>query len=294
MAAQANETLTLTDDLRQKTKGHHRKMDRLVQLGLFTVLDYQIYRQILLGFYYVFRTFEEEYEKHTKGPDLHPWVAQAYWPDIRRTEAFEADLAYFYGDDWKEHVCPSKQMQEYMDHIRDISKKNPERLVAYPATLYLGIFFGGQITRSKIVKSTRFFPSPPDKKLGGEHDSGIAIFTFRERSSSSSSFTTTDDAAGHSGENGKLDPNKVKNDLKSRLNSIPGIYDQTDSALAARRAIEDEAKEIFVRNMDLFTSVEGVPRVWTRWIVYSLLYLAIAMAFYQILFSRFSTAAPVL
>jgi hypothetical protein len=40
--ATTGETIALTDDLRLKTKGLHLKMDRLVQLGLFTVLDYQV------------------------------------------------------------------------------------------------------------------------------------------------------------------------------------------------------------------------------------------------------------
>ncbi|KAK3817026.1 MAG: hypothetical protein J3R72DRAFT_460753 [Linnemannia gamsii] len=280
-----NSPLLLTDELRQKTKGLHGKTDRLVSLGLFAVLDYQIYRQILLGFYFVFRTFEEEYERHVKTTEavggqklVHPWVQHTYSPELRRTEAFEADLAYFYGDDWKDHVQPSKQTQEYMDHIRDISKRQPEKLVAYPATLYLGLFFGGQITRSKIVKSTHFFPSPPQKKLGGENDDGIAIFTFRDS-------TTTE--TGDKGK--KMDPNRVKSTLKERLNSInelnmPEGVPETKLALAGREAIADEAREIFVRNMDLMTSVEGVSRVWTRWIFQFVVLAAIGFALFQILF----------
>ncbi|KAI8597865.1 heme oxygenase-like protein, partial [Dissophora ornata] len=114
-AAGAQKTpLLLTDELRQKTKGLHGKMDRLVQLGLFTILDYQIYRQILLGFYYIFKTYEEECEKHLKSSKVHPWVLHSYSPELWRTQAFEADLAYFYGSDWKQHVIPSKPAQAYM------------------------------------------------------------------------------------------------------------------------------------------------------------------------------------
>ncbi|KAF9922386.1 heme oxygenase [Linnemannia zychae] len=289
--------LPLTDELRLKTKGLHGKTDRLVSLGLFAVLDYQIYRQILLGFYYVFKTFEEEYDRHMKAAAsnpgqhflVHPWVQHTYSPDLRRTEAFEADLAYFYGDDWKDHVQPSKQVQEYMDHIRDISKRQPEKLVAYPATLYLGLFFGGQITRSKIIKSTNFFPSPPTKKLGGENDDGIAIFTFRESMTSTAS-ASKDDSAGATDRKGKkLDPNKVKSTLKERLNSIAEMnlkdnIPETKLTRLGREAIADEAREIFIRNMDLMTSVEGVSRVWTRWIFRFILFVAIAFALFQILF----------
>ncbi|KAF9123049.1 heme oxygenase [Mortierella sp. 14UC] len=285
----ATRPLPLTDELRQKTKGLHGKTDRLVSLGLFAVLDYQIYRQILLGFYYVFKTFEEEYERHVKttatvgGQKLvHPWVQHTYSPDLRRTEAFEADLAYFYGDDWKDHVQPSKQVQEYMDHIRDISKGQPEKLVAYPATLYLGLFFGGQITRSRIVKSTHFFPSPPERKLGGENDDGIAIFTFRDT-------TNTNEGAGAGARGKKMDPNKIKSTLKERLNSIAELnaaedVPETKLAHAGREAIAEEAREIFVRNMDLMTSVEGVSRVWTRWIFQFVLFAAVGLALFQILF----------
>ncbi|KAG0201184.1 hypothetical protein BGX28_005931 [Mortierella sp. GBA30] len=276
--------LPLTDELRQKTKGLHAKTDRLVQLGLFAVLDYQIYRQVILGFYYVFSAFEEEYERHMKDPNAHPWLKHTYSPELKRSSAFEADLAYFYGPDFKQHIRPSKQVKEYIDHIRDISKRQPERLVAYPATLYLGLFFGGQITRSRIVKATNFFPSPPDKQLGGEHDSGIAIFTFRE----SNDIT----AEG----NQKLDPNKVKNDLKARLNSIPGIDDETEATVTARRAVGDEAREIFARNMDIMTSAEGMARVWINWIVFGVIYffvgLGVFIAFYQIFTLESTTVRP--
>ncbi|KAG0264143.1 hypothetical protein BG011_007411 [Mortierella polycephala] len=282
--------LSLTEELRQKTKGLHGKTDRLVQLGLFTVLDYQIYRQILLGFYYVFSTFEEEYERHVKGPNAHPWLTHAYSPDLRRTEAFEADLVYFYGSDWKEHVRPSKQVQEYMDHIRDISKHHPEKLVAFPATMYLGLFFGGQITRSRIIKSTHFFPSPPEKKIGGEHDDGIAIFAFRERIIGDTGMVNASSAQAQ-GTNKKRDPNKVKNALKAQLNSIPGIDSGTETTLRARQLIVEESKEIFVRNMDLMTSVEGVSKVWTRWILNLFWYLAITIVIGAALYQIFTQSA---
>lgn len=152
-------------------------------------------------------------------------------------------------------------------------------MIAYPATLYLGLFFGGQITRSKIVKATNFFPSPPDKQLGGEHDSGIAIFTFREKSNEEGTATSGNG-------NKKLDPNKVKTDLKARLNSIPGIDEDSETAKAARHAIGEEAREIFARNMDLMTSTQGMARVWIRWITFGIMYLfvglAVFVAFYQI------------
>ncbi|KAF9546013.1 heme oxygenase [Mortierella hygrophila] len=292
-AAQATtKLLPLTDELRQKTKGLHGKTDRLVSLGLFA-----IYRQILLGFYYVFKTFEEEYDRHLKTSTIdsqkqkwpaHPWVEHTYSPDLRRTEAFEADLAYFYGPDWKDHVQPSKQVQEYMDHIRDIAKRQPEKLIAYPATLYLGLFFGGQITRSKIIKSTHFFPSPPAKKLGGENDDGIAIFTFRESTSAATTAGATR-RAGEGSKGKKMDPNRVKSSLKERLNSIPEMnlaegVPETKLTLEGREAIAEEAREIFVRNMDLMTSVEGVSRVWTRWIFQFVIFVAVGLALFQILF----------
>ncbi|KAF9380858.1 heme oxygenase [Podila verticillata] len=266
------ETPLLTDELRGKTQGLHNKMDRIVQLGLFTVLDHKIYRQILLSFYYIFKTFEEEYERHLAQENPDPWLKHTYTPEMKRTAAFEKDLEYFYGPDWKEQTAPNNQTLEYMSHIRDISKRYPERLVAFPSTLYLGIFFGGMITRSKIVRSTKFFPSPPQKQLGGEHDNGIAIFTFRNK----------DEKSDHYGQ--KEDPNKIKNLLKGRLNSIPGI--DTEKETQRRDQIGQEAIEIFTRNIDIMSSARGMSKVWMRWILYALLYSAIAVALFQIVFRR--------
>ncbi|KAF9586713.1 heme oxygenase (decycling) 1 [Lunasporangiospora selenospora] len=272
---------SLTVELRQKTKGLHLKLDRLVQLGLFTILDYQVCKPTLS---FVKRTFEEEYERHVKSKDCHchPWVAHTYAPHLRRTEAFEADLDYFYGPDWKDQpqTRPTKR-----DHIRDISKRQPIKLVAFPATLYLGIFFGGQITRSKIVKSTNFSPSPPNKKLGGEDDSGIAIFTFRERlevDSATEQNQTEKDVSSSSSvsrpKGKKLDPNKVKNALREQLNTIPNIDDGSESTLKGRAEVGQEAQEIFARNLDLMTSVRGMSWVWVRWIVKFFLYFVLAVA----------------
>ncbi|KAF9434581.1 heme oxygenase [Entomortierella beljakovae] len=274
MSTNSGQVQLLTDEIRAKTKGLHNKMDRIVQLGLFAALDYKIYRQILLGFYYVFITFEEEYQTHVQKSPPNLWLLATYSPELRRREALEADLKYFYGPDWKNNVQPTEQVKEYMEHIREISKEKPEKLIAYPATLYLGIFFGGQIARSKIIKSTNFFPSPPNKTLGGVNDNGIALFTFRER------ISNPGDAYG-TNLGKKLDPNAVKNILKARLNTIPGFNEDSKEAAEAREAIIVEAKEIFVRNMDLMTSAEGVWGVWIRWIFQLILYAAIGIAALQ-------------
>ncbi|KAG0346929.1 heme oxygenase [Podila humilis] len=266
--------IPLTDELRQKTRGLHLKMDSIVQLRLFTVLDYKIYRQILLSFYHIFKTFEEEYERHLfQQDDPHPWLKHTYTPEMMRTAAFEKDLEYFYGPEWRETTIPNKQTLDYINHIRDISKRNPVRLIAFPCTLYLGIFFGGMITRSKIVRSTRFFPSPPDKELGGEEDNGIAIFTFRDKDDPQSDQY-----------NQKRDPNKVKSLLKGRLNTIPGI--DSDKEKEQRDQIGQEAIEIFTRNITIMSSAAGMSKVWVRWIMYSLVYTAIAVALFQVLFRR--------
>lgn len=85
-----------------------------------------------------------------------------------------------------------------------------------------------------------------------------------------------------------MDPNRVKSTLKDRLNSIPEMnlgegVPETKLTLEGREAIAEEAREIFVRNMDLMTSVEGVSRVWTRWIFQFVLFIAVGLAFFQIM-----------
>lgn len=128
------------------------------------------------------------------------------------------------------------------------------------------------ITRSKIIRSTKFFPSPPEKQLGGEHDNGIAIFTFRNK----------DEKSDHYGQ--KEDANKIKALLKGRLNTIPGI--DTEKEKLRRDQIGQEAIEIFTRNIDIMSSARGMSQVWMRWILYALVYSAIAVALFQMVFRR--------
>ncbi|KAF9308565.1 hypothetical protein BG003_010927, partial [Podila horticola] len=91
-----------------------------------------------------------------------------------------------------------------------------------------------------------------------------------------------DEKGDHYGQ--KEDPNKIKALLKGRLNTIPGI--DTEKEKQRRDQIVEEAIEIFARNIDIMSSARGMSQVWTRWILYALVYSAIAVALFQMVFRK--------
>ena len=123
------------DELREKSKAIHDKSDRLVQLKLAVALtDMNLYQQILCDFHCIFESIEKGVTENLS----NDFLSSLWKKDLGRTELFEKDLDYFAGLGWKKVLQPSSAALDYASHIENIAQNDPDLLIAYIHTMYLG------------------------------------------------------------------------------------------------------------------------------------------------------------
>ncbi|KAF9363502.1 heme oxygenase (decycling) 1 [Mortierella sp. NVP85] len=153
-----------------------------------------------------------------KALDQHkdnPQLSLLYFPkELSRKEALEQDLEFFNGPDWREMLTPvTPAQQAYINAIeRCASSPTPELLAAHSYVRYLGDLSGGQVLAKRLQK----FNDIPE-------DQGIAFYLFDEVE----------------------DANTFKEMFRIRLNQI-------EVSEELQQQIVEEAKETFLRNIDLF------------------------------------------
>ncbi|MGI5201090.1 heme oxygenase (biliverdin-producing) [Spirillospora sp. CA-108201] len=74
-------------------------------------------------------------------------------PGLRRREALEADLAFFYGPRWRSRAEPNDATARYCDRLREVCFDWPGGFVAHHYTRYLGDLSGGQYIGLQVRKT---------------------------------------------------------------------------------------------------------------------------------------------
>ena len=207
--------VNLASQLREGTKKAHTKAENVgfVKCFLKGVVEKNSYRNLVKNFYFVYSAMEEEIQRHRE----NPIISKIYFPELNRKQSLEQDLKFYYGNGWREQVAPSSAGKAYVQRIRDISKLEPELLVAHSYTRYLGDLSGGQILKKIAQRGMNL--------TDGE---GTAFYEFPEI----------------------LDDKAFKNNYRQAMNDIP-----IDQATADR--IVDEANATFGMNMKMFNELEG-------------------------------------
>ena len=130
MAKQKSCDSQFSDELRMKTKSAHDESDRLINLKLAVVLtDTKLWATAVAEFYFVFREIERCIDSHRDHSILAPFsivVANAL-----RTPAFEQDLEFYLGTNWRATLKPSSCSVDYCNRIAQVSEDNPILLIAY-------------------------------------------------------------------------------------------------------------------------------------------------------------------
>lgn len=106
-------------------------------LNFAALSDNDVWADGLLVFYEIFRYLEENTPE-----DLLP-------KEFHRTKAFESDLSFYLGENWKRDYEIRKSVQMYLKHLYDVKKRSPTLLLAYVYHLYMGLLSGGQILQKK-------------------------------------------------------------------------------------------------------------------------------------------------
>ncbi|MGP4028064.1 biliverdin-producing heme oxygenase [Actinomadura sp. 3N407] len=89
-------------------------------------------------------------------------------PGLRRRDALEADLAFFYGPRWRARIEPGATTARYCDRLREVCFGWPGGFVAHHYTRYMGDLSGGQYIGLQVRKTL-------DLSAG---DDGVRFYRF--------------------------------------------------------------------------------------------------------------------
>jgi heme oxygenase len=110
--------------------------------------------------YFVYSALEQNLEKHRE----HPVVGPMYFPELNRTANLQKDLAYYYGENWRDQISPSEYCNEFVARIHTLSVTHPELLIAHAYTRYMGDLSGGQGFR-RIFRNALNLPEDQGTKF---------------------------------------------------------------------------------------------------------------------------------
>ncbi|MCP9849548.1 heme oxygenase (biliverdin-producing) [Cyanobium sp. Morenito 9A2] len=208
-------SVALATQLREGTKKSHTMAENtgFVTCFLKGVVDKVSYRKLVADLYFVYAAMEEEIGKLKD----HPVVGPVAFEQLNRRESLEADLAYYFGPDWRHQIKPSPAAAAYVARLHQVAAESPELLVGHHYTRYLGDLSGGQILKNIAQKAMNL----------GESD-GLHFYEFD---------AIADDKA-------------FKVAYRATLDELP-----IDQSTADR--IVEEANEAFHLNMTMFKELEG-------------------------------------
>jgi len=196
-------------------KSHSMAENTQFVTGFFKGLgDRASFSQLVTSLYFVYKAMEEAFDASTD-----PDVRSLDFPELRRLQAIEEDLAFFYGPDWRSQIEPSAGTRKYCDRVAQVAAESPRLLIAHQYTRYLGDLFGGQMMGGMAVNS-----------LGLEDGLGTSFYRFREIA-----------------------------DTKVFITEWYAELNKLELTSAEKEAIVDEANLVFRLNIDIFEELEGSP-----------------------------------
>ena len=143
--------MTFSKELKIGTKKSHSAAENtsFVRSFLRGVVSKESYKKLVSDLYFVYSAMEEEVENLKD----HPIIGQIQLSDLKRVNALEQDLRFYYGPIWRSLIIPSEACNQYVNRIREVAKNEPELLVGHHYTRYLGDLSGGQILKGIAEKA---------------------------------------------------------------------------------------------------------------------------------------------
>jgi heme oxygenase len=147
--------------LREGTKHSHTAAENTAYMKCFLkgIVEREPFRKLLANLYLVYSTLEGELQRHQN----HEIVGKMYFPELNRTANLEKDLAFYYGDNWREEIVPLPTGAIYVNRLQEISNTDPTLLIAHAYTRYMGDLSGGQSLKNIIRSALKL---PPDQGTG--------------------------------------------------------------------------------------------------------------------------------
>lgn len=151
----------LAQRLREGTKHSHTAAENTAFMKCFLkgIVEREPFRKLLANLYLVYGALEDELRRHQNDPV----VGAMYFPELNRTANLERDLAFYYGDNWRDQITALPAGKIYVDRIHDVANTDPVLLIAHAYTRYMGDLSGGQALKN-IIRSAMNLP--PDQGTG--------------------------------------------------------------------------------------------------------------------------------
>lgn len=203
-----NDALLRTDRMRNSTKQVHDHSTGQLKLGLI-LTSKPLYAETLSLFLPIYALLEQLLEKNKE----HAQLGQLYplLSEIARAPGFEKDIEYYKEKNVKSVTLP--EVDDYLRYLTELEATNPVALLAWYYHMYMAIFAGGFIIKKTVKKTMRL-----------TSDEGVQAYSF------------------------STDPKKVRDQLKSIVNSMTLTPEQED-------AILKEGPKVFLRNDSLMDNL---------------------------------------
>ncbi|MFB2892344.1 heme oxygenase (biliverdin-producing) [Aerosakkonemataceae cyanobacterium BLCC-F50] len=151
----------LANSLREGTKHSHTAAENTAYMKCFLkgIVEREPFRKLLANLYLVYNTLEDSLRRYQD----HPVLGVMYFPELNRTANLEKDLAYYYGENWREQIAALPAGKVYVDRLQEIANNDPVLLIAHSYTRYMGDLSGGQALKNIIRSALNL---PPDQGTG--------------------------------------------------------------------------------------------------------------------------------
>ncbi|KAI5810964.1 hypothetical protein DFH27DRAFT_2844 [Peziza echinospora] len=232
----------LSAAINASTRELHDSINKIVMVRIaLGFRDIRLFREGILSFFYIYQTFEAEWSR-LLAPDS-PIPARKrhilnnlYHPVLTRTNAALNDLAFYYDLDstdaalerFSEPTTPARKA--YAAHIRAVIEKEPLVIISYAHNMYLALFAGGRVIKSRMLSVSGFFPRKTGLSKAECARLGTHLFTFDV-------------------ENGKEED--IRNNFKYRLANV-----EVDITPEETAVIVEESKEVFRQNLLLINELD--------------------------------------
>jgi heme oxygenase len=212
--------------------------------------DEKIWAEGLLIFYEIFKFLEAAVARlslKSHPTNQHFSRFKSIIAGIERTNAFEADLDFYFGPGYLKEYSIRPSVAEYLSHLQTLEEREPLRLMAYLYHLYMGLLSGGQILKRKRDLRNRF-----KRKL----HSLFQWFGFGIPSSSGNSLLGTafgqprpGDAITYFGDGRTI--SDIKKEITFTMNDIA-----SDLSTDEKNSLLEESLEVFRRNNEIVGSIQ--------------------------------------
>jgi heme oxygenase len=237
--------LPLTQRMRDQSRELHDKSDKLVNLKLALALTSKpLYAEAISLFWPIYRELEVILEKHREHAQLR--LLYPLLPQLRRASFFEQDMISLLGSkssadlvmarrismrDGQDQFSPP-ELQEYINHLRMLSEKDPLLLLPYFYSMYGAIFAGGAIIKRMVKRAFSL-----------KNDEGVEMFNVSFQDSDFKNVT------------------EFRNEMKRRLDEVMEISEDD------KDRIVQESPQVFVRNNALVATAQDsdvFKEVWSK------------------------------